>query len=281
MLEQTLIQDAIPTVRPACADSAPALSVARQAQVEACLEHLCSRAAGGMHQRARLELRAEMETALEQLIVAHQELGSDLDTATVAALQQLRFAYTTPITAKHARVRTKLMHVSSDMRAALLPLSLFSMVYLADAAHFTWYVWAHITGLVGAGPGQVANGAAMALNDGPAVTAFYRFELFVVPLLVGLIAGLALRRRAGRAVVSSLALLAVVAILLPGFVMGLSYAGLWPQTLNLPQGLIPSPAPGLAGVTFWTFLGYVGAQVGSRLSRSGARMARRMRALRG
>jgi hypothetical protein len=280
MLEQILIQDATPTVRPVCADSAPALSIARQAQVDACLEHLCARAGGAMPQRARQELRDEMQTALQQLIAAHQELGSDLDTATVAALQQLRLAYAAPVTVQHAKVRTNLLHRFPGLRAAMLPLSLFSAFYIADATHFAWNVWAHITGLIGTGPGQIADDAYMGLTDGPAVTAFYRFELLVIPLLVGLIAGVVLRQRAGRAVLTSLALLTVVAILLPGFVMGLSYAGLWPLPINLPQGLIPSPAPGLSGVTFWATLGYAGAQIGNRLRRHSAVLVRRTRAAR-
>ena len=276
MLEQVSIQDVTPNARSASACSEQALTAARRSQVEACLDHLCSRASGDAPQRVRNELRGEMENGLDRLVAAHQELGSSLDAATVAALQQLRLAYAVPTTAQHTQVRTKALHRHPELRDALLPLGLFSTFYLADMTHVAWNLWAHANGLIVNSAGQVAADATMGLSDGPGETAYYRFELLVVPLLVGLITGLALRQRAGRAVLTSLKLLAALAILLPGFVMGLAYyAELWPHKLSVDW--LWNPLPGIVGVTFWTALGYTGALAGSWLRRCGVKLERRTR----
>ncbi len=277
MLEQISTENVTAPIRPAVsAPEVPTLSTERQAQVTACLDHLAARAVAAEPLYNPQELRAEMQAALEQLTAAHREIGSDLDAATVAALQQLRRMYAMPVATQHAQnltVRTTLRHRAVNLRPALLPLALFSGFYYADASQLAWKIWAHVTNLIGTGPGQVAADAYLGLRETAAVEAFYRFELFAAPLLVGLVTGLILKRKADRAVLTSLAMLAVVAILVPGFFVGLNYAGLR-SDYNLP---IPSPIPAIAGAPFWAMLGYAGAQVGSWLSRRGGKWAQSAR----
>jgi hypothetical protein len=260
MLEHTPQQDTThttPVVRPDVVLEAPAtLSAQREAQVAAYLDHLCTRAIADQPHRSPAELRMELELRLEELTAAHRELSSDQDAATVAALQQLRrevAVQTASVGAQNVRTQKRmgLFRKFPWLRPMLLPLSLFSLFYGADATRFAWQVWTHL----------------FSTDD----AAFYRFELLLVPALVGLFTGLILRKNAGQAILRSLALLAVWAILFPGFLYGLEIMGV---NISLPSWTPISLVSGVTGATFWTALGYGGAQLGSRLRRGFVQLTR-------
>jgi hypothetical protein len=273
MLEHTSEQNMTPSVRPTIIDPPrQTLSAERQAQIEACLEHLCARAAADNPQQARHDLRAEMQARLETLIAAHQELDSDLDAAAVAALEQLRREYHTTAAVRKVKTRSSLWQRYPHLRPTLLPFSMFSLFYIGDMTRMTWRIWAHLFGIPIDDNGNfVGNANPRPENYNVCDAVFYRFELIVVPLLVGLITGILLRQRGGRATLTALALLAAVSILLPGFLYGLAIMG------NGSSPLVLSFQPGAVGATYWVALGYLGARIGDRLSRRGVRLIRARR----
>jgi hypothetical protein len=250
---------------PAAMPGSVELSMAREAQLEASLDHLCDSRVGAAPNVNRQEVRAHMRVELDALIAAHQELGSGWEEATSAALRNLRASY-----ALSDNAQTQTAHLAHSRKysarpATLLALGLFSTFYVADATKFAWNAWSHMFGdgaIIG------ANADASTSQHNLSEIAFYRFELLVVPLLVGLATGLLVRHRAGRGIWNALALLAIPAILVPGFFLGLGYIGL-PDNLPflnwIPSGWIPSPFPAVAGVTFWVLLGSAGAYIGQSL----------------
>lgn len=241
-----------------------------QAEIKDYLDGLCAPLIGTIPYAARQQRRAAMRAELDTLIAAHQELGSPLEEAVTAAIRQHSASHSVTgkrlgETALPSRGRTP-----SARPATLLALGLFSAFYAADATQLAWRVWSRLFGIGGDGMMKVTNGDSTTMLPTAGLTAFYRFELFVVPLLVGLVTGLLVRHRAGRGVVNALALLAIPALLLPGLTLALSYAGFIMDPLL--GGWIPSPLPGITGVTPWVVLGYAGAQLGHWLSQKGRRM---------
>ena len=80
MLEHTTPHEAPAAVQHVSFPDASILSDARQAQVEAYLDHLCSSMAATRPEDTRQELRAEMQARLEVLIVVHQQSGHGYET---------------------------------------------------------------------------------------------------------------------------------------------------------------------------------------------------------
>ena len=88
------------------------------------------------------------------------------------ALRELHRDYVNATQSLKTVVQNNGTQKRASFMAALLPLCLFSSFYVADATEFAWRVWSHVVG--------------------QSMLTFYRFELFVVPLLVGLTTGLLL-----------------------------------------------------------------------------------------
>jgi hypothetical protein len=238
----------------------------REARIEDCLDRCYAHLIGLMPYRARQARRAAWREELAQLIAVHQEIDGDSENALEAALHQFERTHAAPQLQAQVKVSVRSVETRrpSSRPATLIALTLFGVPYVADATRLAWRAWAHLFHL---------NATTIVATD--ADTLFYRFELLVIPVVAGLLTGLLARHRATRGVLNAIALLAIPAILLPGFEMGLVYAGLgnW-----MPEWLgrcIPSGGAGFCGVTFWTALGVAGAQAGSWLRRKGiARFAR-------
>jgi hypothetical protein len=264
-----------PSAPPISAHAPPLAQTAHEARIETHLDSLCVPFLPAVPPAARHEVREAMRSKLEALIVAHQELGSDLGTATREAVRQLSTP-TSVATGRSRRTRLSTWkHNASACVPTLLSLGLFSLFYVTYHTDFAWHLWSGLFKIVDDGMITITHGDSTVMEQGAGLTAFYRFELFIVPLLVGLITGLLFRHRAVRGVLNAVLLLAIPALLLPGAFIGLGYAGLD----NLPNWTypqwLPSPVPGLAGAAFWTILGYTGAQAGRIRGRTRRRASKR------
>jgi len=142
----------------------------------------------------------------------------------------------------------------SARAATVVAFGLFGLPYLVDVTTWAGNYWA--------------------THSDNTIT-YYRFFLFAVPLLAGLATGLVARYRPVRGVLNAIGLLSIPAILLPGLLMGLSYANLIDKSAQLPW--VPNPAPGLCGLVPWALLGCLGAMVGSELKKSAVKRTTRLR----
>jgi len=94
---------------------------------------------------------------------------------------------------------------------------------------------------------------------------FYRFELFVIPTLIGVLTGLGTRRNAARGVLNALALLAIPALLLPGMASASQFAGIIPDHISLRW--LPNIKPAVNGIAIWGLLGAGAAHTAQWLKR--------------
>ena len=262
-----------------------AVATAGAADVDVWLDALCAAMLPFRPGRSAEELRDELQNRLDALAAAYRELGGEHNEAANTAYRQLQKECinsrqqpiineqssgrteragrrTRSAQATNTRTGSKLISASSFLtRATLLPLGMFSLFYAADVSGLSWRVWMQVFGsAVQDNFAAVQTGAMTLANTNE--YAFYRFELFVVPLVVGLTVGLLQRRKAFKSVFGALALLAIPAILLPGLIMGLSFAGMHDGIMT---SFIPSAGPGVCGVGFWLCLGLAGAAAGSWL----------------
>lgn len=250
-------QQALPELfsAPDYALNPPANPAALEARIEDYLDHVCAPLVGVAPYAMRQEMRAEMRTHLDSLIAAHCELGSASEEAVTAALRQFgdAGAVARNWTRECARSATETTAPQSARPATLAALGLFGLPYLADATHIAWSAWSKFS----------ADEAA-----------FYRFELVAVPLLAGLLTGLLARHRAARGTLNALALLAIPAMVIPGFLLSLVYAGLVDK---FPfEQWIPNPIPATVGLTYWVSLGCAGAKAGNWLRQRTARLRPRL-----
>lgn len=193
-------------------------------------------------QRRRIELRDHLYAAVR----AHMELGSPADEAVSAALRHVGDLRRT---ARAGLEETRLQ--PSARRATILSTILFGLPWLADNRRLAGQLWGSLFGGPGADP------------------AFYRTELFLVPLIAGLLVALLARQRPVRGVLNGLALLTIPAIIVPAFVFGLAYAGFISQNARL--NWLPDPVPGVIGLPYWAGLGCAGAWIGAWIKRHAPR----------
>jgi hypothetical protein len=91
-----------------------------------------------------------------------------------------------------------------------------------------------------------------------------RLCLFAVPLLAGMITGLAAKHKPVRGVINTIAILSIPAIAIPGFALCLDVA-------EIGHDLMPYAGNGMAfgAVVPWLLLGCLGAAVGHRVRGAG------------
>src|SRR5262249_50846480 len=156
---------------------------------------------GSVAYEARQKQRTELRDHIYAVVQAHMELGSPPEEAVSAALRHIGGLETTVRAVSRQQTRRK----PSARWATLLATLLFGLPWLADNTRFAarlWETWVRPFD----SPSEAISKASAA--------AFYRFELFIVPLLAGLLVGLLARHRAVRGVLNGLALLTIPAILL-------------------------------------------------------------------
>lgn len=243
-------------------EASSALPSSLRAQIEDYLDRRFAPLVDSVAYEARQKQRAELRDHLYAAIRAHMELGSPPEEAVSAALRHTGGLGTTVHTVSRRQTRRE----PSARWATLLATILFGLPWLADNTRFAarlWDAWVR--------PFDSQVEAISKANEAP----FYRFELFIVPLVAGLLVGLLARHRSVRGVLNGLALLTIPAILLPGFVDGLIFVGFLSQEAHL--GWLPSPVPAVIGLTYWVAMGCAGAGIGSRLRGLGRRFIARRR----
>lgn len=222
----------------------------------------------------RTAIRAHLRAQLEASIVACRELGDGEAEAVQNAIRQSgdpeliaqRWVVGTPVTTSSQSSRQSVLHSAvglkppSARKATLAALVAFGVPYLADLMQWTGNYWA-------------------ARSDN--TVTYYRFFLFGVPLLAGLVTGLLARHRPVRGVLNALGLLCIPALLLPGLLIGLSYAHLFFTKDQVPW---INPLPGMSGLIPWVVMGCLGAVAGQKLrtppTKLRSRLARQVRSLR-
>jgi hypothetical protein len=216
----------------------------------------------------RAAIRAHLSAQLQASVAAHRELGATYEAAIQAAIRQAgdpelisqrwvveTRAQTGRQSPQQVTLQTApLLKPPSARAATLTALGLFGLPYVADVTTWAGNNWA--------------------AHSNNTIT-YYRFFLFSVPLLAGLATGLVARNRPVRGVLNALAMLTIPAILLPGLVLGLSYANVFIDK-NAQFPWMPNPLPGLCGLVPWMLLGSLGAAVGGRLHTRAARLRTRL-----
>jgi hypothetical protein len=223
-------------------------------EIEDYLDQIIAPLVRVMPRSKRTAIRAHVNAQLAASIAANRELGESHASAVRAAIRQSgdpelisqRWVLDTHIQTDRQPQRqiflqnNSLIKPPSARTATLIAFGLFGLPYLADVTTWAGKYWA--------------------THSDNTIT-YYRFFLFSVPLLAGLATGLVARHRPVRGVLNALGLLCIPAIVLPGLLVGLSYAHLIDQSLQFPL----NPLPGLCGLAPWTLLGCLGAVIGSKL----------------
>lgn len=233
--------------------------------IEDYLDRVNAPLVGVLPRSKREAIRGNLRARLESMIAAERELGASQDAAIQAAMQQCgdptlisqRWAVDTHTQAsKQIQQQISLLNhnmvtLPSSRVATLTALGLFGLPYLADVTRWAGNYWA--------------------TQSDNAIT-YYRFFLFMVPLLAGLLTGLIARHRPVRGVLNALAILTIPAIVLPGLIMGLGYA----NVVFTQNTWVYNPLPGICGLVPWLVMGCLGAGVGKGLRERTAKLRTRL-----
>jgi hypothetical protein len=214
-----------------------AFSAASNEEIEDYLDQIIAPLVRVMPRSKRKAIRAHVNAQLAASITAYRELGEPYEAAVRAAIRQSgdpelisqRWVLDTRIQTGQQPQRqiflqsNSLIKPSSARAATLTALGLFGLPYLADVTTWAGNYWA---------------------SHSDNTITYYRFFLFAVPLLAGLATGLVARHRPVRGVLNAIGLLCIPGIVLPGLIMGLSYANVIDKSVQFPL----NPLPGLSGL---------------------------------
>ncbi len=231
-----------------------AMTPSGAARVQDYLDHVLAPLVEVISYEQRQQIRGELAAHVESLTAAYQDLGADPDKAVSEALRQLGHPRMVTRHWRRAQYRQSSTESGSARQATVVALAWFGAAYLADTTTLAARLWAS-WGLTGE-------------------VAFYRTEVFLVPLLAGLATGLLSRQQPVRGVANALALLAIPALLLPGILLGLHVTGLW--SVPMEWNALGRSVAGLVGLITWAPLGCLSAAGGGWLRKRGlARVGRR------
>lgn len=232
------------------------------------LDRVCAPLVGTVPRLKREEIRARVRTRINEFAAAHQELGSTPEEAIEFAIIQCGDA--TLISrrwltqqAEQRQVQkhgTSLRQTLSDRllggagAATATAAVTFGLPYLADVTKTSGNWWA-------------------AHSDN--TVTYYRICLFAIPLISGILTGITAKHKPVRGVVNALAIMTIPAIIIPGLVLGMSYAHIFSDQSS-KFIMIPNPLPGICGLLPWLAMGSVGASLGSRLRGSAAKYKTRI-----
>lgn len=228
-------------------------------QIEDFLDRVFARLVVMMPYEERQARRSAMREQVLQYAAANTELGVGQNEAVALALAQVQREQA--VATQAIRPIQSLQSRAISARAATgIALGFFGLFYLLDQTLAAGHLWHHFVAPLYAADGTI-------LRDTPAVTSFYRFELFVLPLLCGLCTGLLARARPVRGTLNALAILAVPAIAWAGAATGLQYAHLISNSDEWMKFVFPNPIPAVCGIGFWALLGGLAAGAGGLLRR--------------
>lgn len=225
--------------------------------LEDAVDRACAPLIGTVPRKERLFRRAALRQELDTLVTAHCELTAIPEEAVAEAIAH--FARLHPAPALHAVPQTLTVTCQASTKAqsasarpaALFTLALLLPVYLLHIREWT---------------------EAVRHSIGLSEIALYRIDLFLVPLLAGLLVGAVFPRRGLRGIVYACAILAAYAVGFPSVMVALSYTKLLPfEDSSVYQWLSPNIFAGYAGLVLWPLLGCAGAAAGARLKTMTAR----------
>jgi hypothetical protein len=228
-------------------------------QIEDFLDRVFARLVVMMPYEERQARRAAMREQVLQYAAANVELGVGQNEAVALALAQVQREQAVATQAIRP-IHTLQSQTVSARAATGIALGFFGLFYLLDQTTAAGHLWHHFISPLYAADGSI-------LRNTPAVTGFYRFELFVLPILCGLCTGLLARNRPVRGTLNALAILAVPAIAWAGAALGLQYANVIGNGDDWTRFVFPNPIPAVCGIGFWALLGSLSAGAGGLLRR--------------
>jgi hypothetical protein len=209
-----------------------------QHQIESYLDKACA-LAGNASPLYRQELRSKLEAT----IAAHRELGSQPYEAIALAISESQAERLAERSANAVKSQPRRREEASDRRATMLAFGMFGLPYVAEVTELSHRV-----------------ASAIGMTE----TTLYASELLVVPFVSGLVTGMLIRRRAVFATLTAIAILAIPAVIWPGILVGLGYAGILDHYSPIFGHMVPNPMAGYSGFGLWLIMGGAGAWVGSR-----------------
>lgn len=231
--------------------------------LEDAVDQACAPLIGTMPRADRMVGRAALRQELDTLVAAHGELDANPECAISEALAHFARLHPVPdlrVTQGHiqesaAQQTTRTRPKTSAWPATLLALGLFVPVCIVC----------------------VLNGAENMREAMFRSQEMYRLELFVAPLLAGLLVGLLARSHAVRGVLIACAAITTYTIGMPSLLSALSVMRL----LGLPaHPLLGWMGIGFLGLVLWPLLGCAGAITGATLRRKAKNALPRIKRMR-
>jgi len=208
----------------------------------------------------RTALRGDLRRRIEAAAAANMEMGYIRSEALVLSMDQIRREEAISERTGRQTVQTRSRALASAKPATITALGFFGLFYLLDQTRAAGHLWETL------GFGALYQGGKV-LQHSTTVEAFYRFELFVLPMICGLAVGLLARHRPIRGTLNALALMAIPAIVWGGLMYGLGFSGILPQPPDWMRFVFPNPIPAVCGIGAWAALGTLAAGGGGWLRR--------------
>lgn len=241
------------------ADLSASLESSLEEKLDEAVDYACASLIGAVPRAHRLAKHRALRSELDMLVAAHSEFEIEPEQAVHAAIahfHRLHPALSLQASSLQASAQTVVasqthsLHTTASANqesrpAMLLSLSLLSSFYLT----------------------HIYNGAERIRELlGLSETAMARWELIGVPLFVGLVVGLLMRRRAVRGALLACGALAIYAVLYPSVFCAFAYMKLLPfEDSDIYKHLVPDPIAGYCGLTIWPLLTCAGAALGAKL----------------
>jgi len=230
------------------------------------LDRVCAPLVGQVTREKREEIRQRVRQRLQQFAAAHRELGSTPSEAVDLAIVQC--GPPEVISSRWLRNNTANLAAqtgASGRTSEKLPDRLFGTAKASTAVATLTFGLPYIAFL------SQMSGHIESTIQQPSVT-FNRVWLFAVPLLAGLLTGLAAKSRPGRGVVNAIGLITLQAIAIFGLTGSLAIAEIGP---DLTQYAGASLLAVVCGLVPWLLLGCAGTAAGRRIRKLGCRVTTR------
>ena len=219
--------------------------------LEEAVDSACAPLIGTVPRPERLARRTALRQELDTLVAAHCELTAIPEQAVAEAIAHFTRLHPTPVLRATPQTQVAVRQTAgktqtpSALPASCLALGLLLPVYLLHVREWS---------------------EAVRQSIGLSEIALYRMDMFLVPLLVGLLTGAIFPRRGLRGMACACAALAAYAVGIPSVILALSYTKLLPfEDSSFYHWLTPNVFAGYSGLVFWPLLGCGGAAAGSWL----------------
>lgn len=249
-------------------------------ELEDAVERACAPLIGTVPRKDLLVRRAAMRAELDALLVAHRELEVVPERAVSDAIAHFQRLHPIPTLAAQNSQMTTLAQVGMEQHLATAQIAMGQTETVMTANQMARPAMLLTLGLLG--PFYLIHAAGLTnfLHDRfPTLeySTMYRVELFLVPLLAGLLVGNLTPKKAVRGTLLGIGLLSIYAVLIPSLIMGLSFTSLFfggDATPNAPDNplwtalwriICPDMYAGFSGVTLWLLMASSGAAITSRL----------------